>query len=180
MHVTDARLQRSEGKWDLRSWKQQMLTHTSSPLTLKVRSELCGADSFLFQWLCVYHEKWAKPEHVYMLKQEISSQELCSHSVVSDSLQPHGLQHVRLPCPWPSPRVCSKSCSLSWSYLLTISFSPSSPSPVLHLSQHQGLFLARSSFIRLLLHSICQSPMQSTTTYWYLLYQFLTAVKSSE
>ena len=30
-----------------------------------------------------------------------------THSVVSDSLQPHGLQHTRLPCPSPSPRVCS-------------------------------------------------------------------------
>ena len=32
-----------------------------------------------------------------------------SHSLVSDSLQPHGLQHFRLPCPSPSPRVCSGS-----------------------------------------------------------------------
>ena len=32
---------------------------------------------------------------------------LFSHSVVSDSLQPHGLQHARLPCPSPTPRVCS-------------------------------------------------------------------------
>ena len=30
-----------------------------------------------------------------------------SHSVVSDSLWPHGLQHARLPCPSLSPRVCS-------------------------------------------------------------------------
>ena len=29
------------------------------------------------------------------------------HSVVSDSLRPHGLQHARLPCPSLSPRVCS-------------------------------------------------------------------------
>ena len=29
-----------------------------------------------------------------------------------DSLGPHGLQHARLPCPSPSPRVCSKSGSL--------------------------------------------------------------------
>ena len=36
-----------------------------------------------------------------------------SHSVVSDSLQPHELQHVRLLCPSLSPRVCSNSCSLS-------------------------------------------------------------------
>ena len=33
--------------------------------------------------------------------------------VVSDSLQPHGLKHTRLPCPSLSPRVCSNSCSLS-------------------------------------------------------------------
>ena len=32
-----------------------------------------------------------------------------SHSVVSDSLQPHGLQHTRLPCPSPTPRACSNS-----------------------------------------------------------------------
>ena len=36
-----------------------------------------------------------------------------SCSVVSDSLQPHGLQHARLSCPSPSPRDCSKSCPLS-------------------------------------------------------------------
>ena len=29
-----------------------------------------------------------------------------SRSVVSDSLQPHELQHARLPCPLLSPRVC--------------------------------------------------------------------------
>ena len=34
-----------------------------------------------------------------------------SHSVVSDSLQPHGLQHARLPCPSPTPRACSNSSS---------------------------------------------------------------------
>ena len=30
-----------------------------------------------------------------------------SHSVVSDSLLPHGLQHARPPCPSPTPGVCS-------------------------------------------------------------------------
>ena len=37
-----------------------------------------------------------------------------SHSVMSDSLQPHGLQHASLPCPLLSPRICSNSCPLSW------------------------------------------------------------------
>ena len=30
---------------------------------------------------------------------------LFSHSVISDPLQPHGLQHARLPCPSQSPEV---------------------------------------------------------------------------
>ena len=36
-----------------------------------------------------------------------------SHSVVSDSLQPHGLQHTRLPCPSPTPGAYTNSCPLS-------------------------------------------------------------------
>ena len=36
-----------------------------------------------------------------------------SHSVMSDSLWPHGLQHARPPCPSPTPRVYSNSCPLS-------------------------------------------------------------------
>ena len=36
-----------------------------------------------------------------------------SHSVVSDSLWPHELQHARPPCPSPTPRVYSNSCPLS-------------------------------------------------------------------
>ena len=39
---------------------------------------------------------------------------LFSHPVVSDSFQPHGLQHARLPCPSPSPEVCPLSCPLHW------------------------------------------------------------------
>ena len=36
-----------------------------------------------------------------------------SHSVMSDSLSPHGLQHTRPPCPSPTPRVYPNSCPLS-------------------------------------------------------------------
>ena len=36
-----------------------------------------------------------------------------SHSVVSNTLRPHELQHVRLPCPSPTPGACSNSCPLS-------------------------------------------------------------------
>ena len=42
---------------------------------------------------------------------------------MSDSLQPHGLQHTRLLCPSPTPRAYSNSCSSSRWCLLTISSS---------------------------------------------------------
>ena len=35
---------------------------------------------------------------------------LFSHLVISDSLQPHGLQHSRPLCPSTSPEVCPSSC----------------------------------------------------------------------
>ena len=37
-----------------------------------------------------------------------------SHSVMCDSLWPHGLQHARLPCPPSTPRACSNSCPSCW------------------------------------------------------------------
>ena len=47
---------------------------------------------------------------------------LFSHSVVSDSSRPHGLQHARLPCPSPIPEACSYSCPLSqWCHPITSS-----------------------------------------------------------
>ena len=59
-----------------------------------------------------------------------------SHSVVSDSLRPHGPQHARPPCPSPTPEVHPNPCPLSlWCHPL------SSPSPpAFNLPQHQGLF----------------------------------------
>ena len=46
-----------------------------------------------------------------------------SLSVMSDSLQPYELQHVRLPCPSPTPRVHPNSCPLSRWCHPAISFS---------------------------------------------------------
>ena len=58
-----------------------------------------------------------------------------SHSVMSDSLQPHGLQHARHCCPSPTPGAYPNPCPLSrWCHPTT------SPSPGLNFSQHQGLF----------------------------------------
>ena len=63
-----------------------------------------------------------------------------SHSVVSDSLRPHELQHARPPCPSPTPRVFSDSCSLSQWHHPTIS-----PS-VIPFSCHLQSFPASGSF----------------------------------
>ena len=63
-----------------------------------------------------------------------------SHSVMSDSLQPPGLQHTRLPCPSPTPRAYSNSCPLSWWCHPTIA------SSVAPFSSHLQSFPASGSF----------------------------------
>ena len=63
-----------------------------------------------------------------------------SHSVMFNFLQPHGLQHTRLPCLSPTPGVCSNSCPLTHDGIQP-SHPLSSPSPPeFNLSQYQGLF----------------------------------------
>ena len=57
----------------------------------------------------------------YLTSLQSSVQFSCS--VVSDYLQPHGLQHVRLPCPSPTPGTYSNSCPQSWWCHPTISSS---------------------------------------------------------
>ena len=51
---------------------------------------------------------WVPPHHCSHQFRSVQF----SHSVVSDSLQPHGLQHTRPPCPSPTPRVYSNSMSI--------------------------------------------------------------------
>ena len=62
-----------------------------------------------------------------------------SRSVLSNSLRPHGLHHVRLPCPSRTPGAYSNSCPLSQWCHATIS------SSVIPFSSH---FLASGSFLR--------------------------------
>ena len=58
-----------------------------------------------------------------LLCHDLSGSVQFSHSFMSDYLQPHGLQHARLPCPSPTPRAYSNSCPLSQLYHPTISSS---------------------------------------------------------
>ena len=64
-----------------------------------------------------------------------------SYSVVSDSLQPQGLQHARPPCPSPTPRVYSDSCPLSqWCH-------PTISSSVVPFSSHLQSFPASNESV---------------------------------
>ena len=59
---------------------------------------------------------------------------------MSNSLQSHGLQHARLPCPSPTSGVYSNSCPLSCDAIQPSHPLLSPSPPAFNLSQHQGLF----------------------------------------
>ena len=63
-----------------------------------------------------------------------------SHSVMTDSLWPHELQHARPPCPSPTPRAYSNLCPLSgWCH-------PTISSSDVPFSSHLQTFPASGSF----------------------------------
>ena len=73
-----------------------------------------------------------------------------SHSVVSDSLQPHGVQHTRPPCPSPTPRAYSYACPLSqWCH-------PTISSSVVPFSSRLQSFPASGSFQMSPLHQVAK------------------------
>ena len=81
---------------------------------------------------------WSKPWLKEWLR--MSSAVQLSHSVLFDSLRPHGLQHARLLCPSPIPRACSNSCPLSqWCH-------PTISSSLFPFSSHLQSFPASGSF----------------------------------
>ena len=49
----------------------------------------------------------------YAVGDSTPSRVVVKFQVMSNSLQPHGLQHARLLCPSPSPQVCPCSCPLN-------------------------------------------------------------------
>ena len=67
---------------------------------------------------------------------------LCISSVAQScpTLQPHGLQHTRSPCPSPTPGACSNSCPSSRWCHPTISFSVVPFSSCLHSFPSSGSF----------------------------------------
>ena len=58
---------------------------------------------------CLSIDEWTKNLwYVYTVEYSVKF----NHSFMSDSLQPHGLQNIRPPCPSPTPRVSPNSCPL--------------------------------------------------------------------
>ena len=81
-----------------------------------------------------------------------------SHSVMSDSLPPHGLQHARLPCPSPTPGVYTNSCPLSWWCRPTIS------SSVVPFSSCLQSFPASGSFLKGWLFTLSGQRITASTS----------------
>ena len=118
---------------------QASLTITSSWSLLKLMSiESVMPSSHLI--LC--RPLLLLPQSLPYYLQAVSSSVRSSHSVVSNSLWPHGLQHARPHCPSPSPGVYPNSCSLSWWCHPTVS------SSVIPFSSHLQTFPASGSFLR--------------------------------
>ena len=89
----------------------------------------------------LFKSKW----HFEMVFAMNTGKGLCisqfSHSVVSDSLQPHGLQDARRHCPSPTIGACSNSCPLSqWCH-------PTISSCVVPFSSCLQCFPASGSFL---------------------------------
>ena len=94
--------------------------------------------------------------------------------LVSNSFWPHGLQHIRLPCPSPSPRVCSNSCPLSHWCLPTISSSVSPFSSCPQSYSALGSFLVSRLFTSVGQHiggwgSASASVLPMNIQGWFLL-----------
>ena len=78
--------------------------------------------------------------HLYMTTGKTICSGQFSHSVVSNSLWPYGLQHARLPCALPTFGACSSSCpSSQWCH-------PTISSSVIPFSSHLQSFPAAGSF----------------------------------
>ena len=100
-----------------------------------------ASESFPMCWLFASgsHNFGASASASVLPMNQLSSIQF-SHSVISDSLQPHRLQHARLPCPSPTPGACSNSCPSSQWCQPTISSSVVSFSSCLESFPASGSF----------------------------------------
>ena len=79
------------------SQKDIKMLHRNVGFTSKIRTQL------------IFQGQFAELLYLFLFHYSVQF----SHSVMSNSLWPHGLQHTRLPCPSPTSTACSNSCPLS-------------------------------------------------------------------
>ena len=98
----------------LLSKRQELLSESKD---MKKREHLCTVGgnviwySYLENSMEVSQKKLKIDYHQFSSVQ--FSRSVQFSSVMSDSFQPHGLQHARPPCPSPTPGVYSNSCPLN-------------------------------------------------------------------
>ena len=150
----------------LKNFPQLIVIHTVKGFGIVSKAEIdvfLGLSCF-FNDIIFLYGLWIL---IYSLDLSMISYLLLSHQVVSNSLQPHGLQHTSLLCPPLSPRACSNSWvndAIQPSHPL----SPPSP-PALNFSQHQGLFQWVSSS-----HQVTKvSELQLQSFQWIFRVDFL-------
>ena len=92
------------------SWFHQIASFSLSLISLSVTSTRHATNLLMF---CHFNNR------------SKGSAGICCYSFTQScpTLQSHGLQHARLPCPLPSPRACSNSRPLSQWWCPTISSS---------------------------------------------------------
>ena len=110
---------------------------------------------------------------VYLSYKTLRNKPLFSHSIVSNSLWPHGLQHSMLHCPSPSTGACSNSCPLNWWCHPTISSSVVLFYSSLWSFPASGTFLMNRLFVpggqSIVKASALASDLPMNTKYWFSL-----------
>ena len=91
-----------------------LLLWETSVFALKALLEVTKRSPFTLWGIIFVYRLWMlfRSKNTFRAASSLSSVQF-NHSVVSDSLRPHGLQHVRPSCPSPTPRVYPNSCPLS-------------------------------------------------------------------
>ena len=117
-------------------WVTKLNRINTNPIRDNVKEAVLGEDDFKLT-VGYHHGDIILVSNMYQI---IRGSVQFSRSVVYDSLWPHGLQHVRPPCPSPTPRVYTNSCPLSrWCH-------PTISSSVFPFSSCLQSFLTSGSF----------------------------------
>ena len=113
----------------------------------------------------------------------VKESESLSHSIMSDSLQPHRLQPTRLPCPWNSPGKNTEvgSCSLLQGIFPTqgSNLGLLHCMPILYHLSHQGSSIIFKDFQFITLHiyiCVCHSYDSKFVINLYFLLTYLTII----